>query len=190
MYFKKIAQVAGSLALIVGLTAAAATFSGCGSGGSEQAPAAARPKSTPPHYHQASYDVEIFRGWPQDESDKQTGNYLESVWHDPATSAITFQIDSRASAGTGSPIANAELARVQVKGLPGYRERGFKKVTLGGHPALRWAFSLSGDGRVDYFFAECGTSFTVIGASPPHAFVALSESFQEMAGTIKALCSE
>jgi hypothetical protein len=123
-------------------------------------------------------------------SDKPTGDYLESAWHDPATSAITLQIDSRASDSTGSPIADAELARVQVKRLPGYRERGFKKVTIGGHPAIRWAFDLSGKGRVDYFFAECGTSFTVLGESPPPAFAALSESFQEMAGTIKPVCSE
>jgi hypothetical protein len=189
VYFRKI-HVRSSLALIAGLTAAAAAFSGCGSGGSEQAPAAPRPKSAPPHFHQASYDVEIFRGWPQDESDTPAGAYLESAWHDPATSAIALQIDSRASDGTGSPIANAELARVQVKRLPGYRERGFKKITVGGHQAIRWAFDLSGKGWVDYFFAECGTSFTVLGESPFPAFASLSESFQEMAGTIKALCSE
>lgn len=178
----------GSLALIAGLTAGAAAVSGCGGGGSEEA--TARPKSTPPHYHQAEYDVEIFNRWPQDESDKRTGSYLESVWHDPASSVTTLQIDSRASDGTGPPIANAELTRIQAKHLPGYRERGFKKITLGGHPAIRWAFDLSGEGRVDYFFAECGTSFTVLGATPPQAFAALSESFQEMAGTIKPLCSE
>jgi hypothetical protein len=187
---KKTGPVPGFLALIICSLAAAAIFSGCGGGESGQASPGPRPASVPPLFHQANYDVEIFNRWPQDVSDKKTGSYLESKWHDPASSVTTLQIDSRASDGTGSPLANAELARVQVQRLPGYRERGFKKVTLGGHPAIRFAFDLSGEGRVDYFFAECGTSFTVLGATPPLAFASLSESFQEMSGTIKAICSE
>jgi hypothetical protein len=165
-------------------------LSGCGGGGSNDASAAPRPKSEPPNYHQAQYDVEIFNGWPQDESDRKVGSYLESTWHDPASAVVTITINSRASDETESPIANAELARVQANHLPGYRERGLKGIRLSGHPAVRWAFDASGEARIDYFFEECGVSIVVLGATSPVSFAALSESFREMAAKIKIVCEE
>jgi hypothetical protein len=176
-------------ALVAGLLAAL-ILSGCGGGESGQATAEPRPKSVPPLYHQAHYDVTIFNGWPQDASDRRTGSYLESAWHDPVSSRITFLVDSGATADTGTPIANAELARRQAEQSSDYRERGFKKIMLGGHPAIRWAFDLSGEGRVDYFFAECGTGIRVRGSTLPVSFEALAESFQTMASTIKVVCNE
>jgi len=190
VYFERTLFIRGSLTLLIGALAAAAILSGCGSGGTGQASTNPRPASSPPQYHQANYDVEIFSDWPQEESDKRVGAYSESAWADPESAIITLRIDSRPSAGTGTPVANAELARAQVNHLPGYQERSFGKISLGGRSAIRWTYNLFGEGRVGYFFSECGTSFAVLGATPPQAFASLSESFQEMAGTIKALCSE
>jgi hypothetical protein len=177
----------GSLALVAGL-AAALMLSGCGGGGSDQATAETRPKSVPPLFHQAHYDVKIYNGWPQQESDKRIGSYLESAWLDGGNVLVDILIDSRASDGTGSPLANAELARAQAEQLPGYRERDFKKVVLGTQPAVRWAFVLSGKARLDYFFERCGTSFMVRGSMPTLYIASYSESFDTMGSSIKVVC--
>jgi hypothetical protein len=172
------------------IVAVVLAFSGCGGDGSDQTSTVARPSADPPNFHQTRYDVEIFNGWPQDVSDKKVGGYLESSWHDPASAAVTITIDSRASDETGSPRADAELAQIQTSKLPGYRERGLKRIKLGGRPAVQWAFDVPGEARVDYFFEECGTSIVVLGSTTPVSFEALSESFREMAATIKVACDE
>lgn len=187
MRSRTIALAAVFPALLAGL-AAALILAGCGGGGSDQATAQPRPKSVPPFFHQAHYDVRIYTGWPQDESDKKVGSYLESAWHDPAGSIADILIDSRESADTGSPIANAELARVQAEQLPGYREHDFKKVMLGAQPAVRWAYDLSGKERLDYFFERCGTSFIVRGSFPPTSLAIYPPSIQTMASAIKVVC--
>ena len=182
------AFVGGLPLLAASVIAVVLALSGCGGGGSSKASTVARPSADPPNFHQTDYDVEIFNGWPQDESDKRVGGYLESAWHDPASSITTLLIDSQTSDTSGPPNANAELAQVQTNHLPGYRDRGLKGIRLGGRPAVRWAFDVSGESRIDYFFEECGTSVVVRGSAPFVAFAALSESFREMAATIKVVC--
>jgi hypothetical protein len=174
--------------LALGLVAVACVISACGSDDSSKATAEARPKSTPPNFHQQLYDVELFNGWPQDENDKRVGSYLESAWHDPALLTTVIAIDARESDETGSPLAEAELARIQTNQLPDYRERGLKKIVLGGKPTVRWAFDVTGERRIDYFFEECGTDIVVRGTTPPGTFSSLSESFRSIASTIKVVC--
>jgi hypothetical protein len=181
------APIVGSLALVAGL-AAALIFSGCGGGGSDQATAEARPKSVPPHFYQARYDVIIYNGWPQYESDKRVGNYLESAWHDGGNEAVDILIDSRASDGTGSPMASAELARLQAERLPGYQARTFKKTMIGTQPAVRLGFVAAGKGYFDYFFERCGTSFIARGWMPPSEFASYTGSVHAMASSIKVVC--
>ena len=94
------------------LLALALCAGGCG--GSE---AATRP---------ARYDITINNGWPQIADEKQVGSYLESAWRNPVGPII--RVNSRLSDETGSPLANAELAKIQTSQLPGYRERMFKKI--------------------------------------------------------------
>jgi len=119
----------------------------------------------------------------------RVGSYTESSWHDPAVPKdITITIDSRAADEAGSPAANADLARIQTNQLSGYRERGMKRVKLGGRPTIQWAFDMGEESRVDFFFEECGISFVVRGKATPFSFESLSESFREMTSTIKADC--
>jgi hypothetical protein len=83
-------------------------------------------------------------------------------------------------------MANAALARIQSYKLPGYEERGMKWIRLAGKPAVRWAFHTAGErSGIDYFFEECGISFVVRGTMGNVAYESLSESFREMAATIK-----
>jgi hypothetical protein len=150
-------------------------FAGCGGGSSSPNP--------------ADYKVKIFNGWPQDQNQEQVGGYTESSWHDPAVPKdITITIDSRVADEAGSPAANADLARIQTTQLSGYRERGMKRIKLGGRPTVQWSFDFADESRVDLFFEECGISFLVRGLATPVSFEALSESFREMTSTIKANC--
>jgi hypothetical protein len=163
-----------ALLTILALTGAFA-LAGCG-GGSEG-------PSAPAHYH-----VKIYNGWPQETDEEQVGRYLENEWYDPADNEITITIDSRIADETGSPIANAELARIQTANLPHYRERGLKRIRLGGRPTVQWAYDLAGESRLAFFFEECGTDFLVRGRAfmvEPYA-----GAFREMASTIKVACDE
>jgi hypothetical protein len=164
---------AGAVLLLAGLL----LLAGCGSSEEE---------SSGP----ARYEVEPFNGWPPESKEKKVGGYVENSWYDPAAEDIVFAVDSRASEGAGSPLANAELGQLQTSKLPGYRERTLKKVKLGGRPAVLWAYDVAGESHVDFFFEECDTSFVVRGTTSPIAYEALSESFREMASTIKAKCDE
>lgn len=151
-------------------------LSGCGSSSSSVDPAA--------------YHVEPFNGWNRIANEEEVNGYIENAWRDPESPVIA--IDTRAADETGSPMANAALARIQSYKLPGYKERGMKWIRLAGKPAVRWAFHTAG-GRsgIDYFFEECGISFVVRGTMGNIAYVSLSESFREMATTIKVKgCSE
>lgn len=137
----------------------------------------------------AGYDITINNGWPQIEDEKQVGGYLENAWHDPE--GPTLAIDSRLSDETGSPMANAELAQIQTSKLPGYRERGLKKIRLGGRPAVSWGFNVSNEeSRMEFFFEECDTTFVARGSMGTIGFEAYSRSFREMLATLKASCDE
>ncbi len=164
-----------SLACGTALLAILALLAGCGS--SSQADPAA-------------YRADIYDDWPQIENHKQVEGYDESAWRDPAYTYVIITIDSRAADETGSPLENAQLARVQTTRLHGYRERGMKWIRLGGRPAVRWAFDVGKQANIRWFFEECGVSFLVRGTTGLYGFQALSESMREMAATIKPACDE
>lgn len=135
----------------------------------------------------ADYKVDIFNGWSHITKEKQVGRYIENAWRDPVSPIIA--IDSTTADDTASPMANAELARIQSYQLPGYRERGTKWIRLGGRPAVRWAFDTAEErAGIDYFFEECGISFVVRGTMGQVAYEPLSEAMREMAATIKVDC--
>jgi len=159
---------------------------GCGGGKSNDKTAVARPSANPPLYRQTHYDVET--NWPQDASDRKVGHYLESVWHDPANLSSKLVIDSRASDGTAPPLAAAELAQIQANQLPEYHERSFKKVTIGGHPAIHWAFDVAGEGYIEYFFAECGTSIFLHGSTSLVSYEPFARFYGIAASSVKILC--
>jgi hypothetical protein len=133
----------------------------------------------------SAYDIEIFNGWPQVKKEEKVGGYVENAWRDPESPIIA--VDSRAAGNeAGTPMANADLARVQTSELPGYKERGVKRVKLGRRPAVQWAYDTAEErAGIDFFFEECGVSFVVRGTMGRVAFEALSESIREMAETIK-----
>jgi hypothetical protein len=169
--------------------AAASLLGGCGGDEtSAQQPAAARPESKPPLYHEKEYDAET--GWEQETSDKKVGSYLESVWHDPASFSSKLIIDSRPAAGALPPMAAAEFSRVQANGLPHYRERVLKRVKLGERSAVRWAYYAAGEDRINYFFEECGTSIVFHGSTSPIAYEPFSEFYGVVASRIKVVCNE
>ena len=157
------------------LLALAVCVGGCG--GSE---AATRP---------ARYDITIHNGWPQIADEKSVGHFLESAWRDPVGPIIT--VDSRLAEETGSPLANAEIAKLQTSQLPDYRERTFKTIKLGGRPTIQWGFDTSKEeSRFELFFEECDTAFIVRGSMGTVGYEAFADSFRVMAATLKADCGE
>lgn len=177
--------IGGAMALVATIAVAAILLSG---GSGEDAPAVDPAIAKQQNYHQAEYAAGVSSGWPQIEDDKHVGGYLESSWHDPASVATTFAIDSRDIGETGPPMAMAELARAQVQYLPHYRERGRRWVRLSGKPAIRWAYDVAGEAHLDYFFEECDTGLIVRGTTPPGAWEALAPFFRGMATVITANC--
>jgi hypothetical protein len=133
----------------------------------------------------AAYRANIYEDWPQVKNHKQVEGYDESAWHDPAYSYVVITIDSRAADETGSPLENAQLARIQTTKLHGYRERGMKWIKFGGKPAVRWAFDIGEQANIRWFFEECGVSFIVRGTTGLYGFQSLSESMREMAAPIE-----
>jgi hypothetical protein len=148
---------------------------GCGGGSSSSDP--------------SDYKVDILNGWSQITKEKRVGGYTENAWRDPVSPIIA--IDTRPADETGSPMANADLAKIQTYQLPGYRERGVKRIKLGRRPAVQWGFDTANErSGIDFFFEECGISFIVRGTMGTVAFEAFEDSFREMAETIKAGCDE
>lgn len=180
-----------TIVVAIALAALGPALGGCGSDSSGAdtgaTPAVKRPSAEPPSFHQTEYDVETT--WDQESSDKRVGNYLESVWHDPAVPEFKMAIDSRASDGTAPPLASAELARLQVSSLPGYRERGLKKTKIGHHSGVKWTYNLSGMQHFAYFFAECGVSVALRGPGPIGA-AAFAYFYDIVAERIKPVCDE
>jgi hypothetical protein len=169
------------------LAVAALALTGCG-GTSTPKTVLVHPSAKPPLYHQTRYDIET--GWEQETSDKRVGAYLESAWHDFASFSSKILIDSRTSAGAAPPLVAAELARVQANRLPGFRDRGIKRVKLGHYPAIRWSFFGAGKDWVEYFFEECGTSLVFRGSTSPIALEDFSRFYREIASGIKIRCDE
>jgi hypothetical protein len=150
----------------------AAIGAGCGGGGSSVDPAA--------------YTVGVLaETWDQLENHKQVEGWDESAWRDPAYSYVIVTIDSRAADAGGSPLQNAQLARIQTTKLHGYKEAGMRWIRLGGKPAVRWAFDMGEQANIRWFFEECGVSFVVRGTTGLFGFTALSENMRDTAATIK-----
>jgi hypothetical protein len=180
--------IVGLVILVAAIVIAIAVLTSGGSGAPAEKTVLVDPSAKPPLYHQTRYDVET--GWVPEMSDRRVGAYLESGWHDPASFSSKLFIDSRPSAGTIPPLAAAELARVQTNRLPGYRERSLKRIDLGNHPAVRWAFFVAGEDRIEYFFEECGTSIVFRGSTTPIAFKPFSEFYGIVASRIKVRCDK
>jgi hypothetical protein len=150
----------GSIAWPAVLLVAVLLLAGCGE--SNDAPATQQVKSEPPLYHQALYDFETFGGAVQVESDKRIGNTLESVWANPNNAKETIAVTASTGEGLGSSREEAELAREEMKLLPGYRARSFKAVKLRGRPATQWTYEIAGIGRSEYFFEACDVHYAFI----------------------------
>jgi hypothetical protein len=142
------------------------------------------------NYHQKQYDAGIANPWPIDRSDQRVGGYLETSWHAPGAGAATFTIYSRTGDETGSPTATANVALVQTRKLPDYREGGVKAERLRETPAVRWSFDLGEIEYVEHFFEECGIGFIVREAAPPERWDALRPFFEEMSEMVSAKCDD
>jgi hypothetical protein len=181
--------VAGKTVQVVALLAVALFLVSCG-GGSSDTTAADRPKSEPPLYHQALYDFETFGGAIQVESDKRIGNTLESVWANPNNAKETVAITASTGEGLGSPREEAELAREQMKLLPGYRERSFKAVKLRGRPATQWTYEIAGIGRSEYFFEACDVHYAFIANAYEKPFeLPIELRYRRIAKLIAPVCA-
>jgi hypothetical protein len=160
-----------TVTLVAALLAALLLFTGCGGSSKPVDPTA--------------YSIEINNGWPQVKKEEKVGGYVENAWRDPESPIIA--VDTRAADDvTGSPMANADLARVQTSELPEYKERGVKRIKLGHRPAVQFAYDTAEErSGIDFFFEECGISFVVRGTMGQVAFEALSRSIREMTETIR-----
>ena len=173
------------------LLAAVAVVALALSGGSDDSSAPRKiPAKVPPNVHQTQYDISVFSSWPQYKDDKPVGAYLESAWHDPATWATAFMVDSRHSDKVGSPMAAAQLARLEARQEPSFKERGLEVVRLRGLPTVRWTYDVGGKPHVSYFFEECGTHFVTAGWSPPGTLGNFTEDFYFMTTSVEATCSD
>jgi hypothetical protein len=132
----------------------------------------------------SAYSLTII-GWPQVKKEEKVGGYIENAWRDPESPIIA--VDTRAASDdVGSPMANADLARIQTSELPGYKERGFKRVKLGSRSAVSFAFDSAAErAGIDFFFEECGISFVVRGTMGQYGFEVIAPSIREMAESIK-----
>jgi hypothetical protein len=173
--------------VLVGLAAIAvgAVLLGCGS---SDDPSADPFSSAHQNYHQKQYAVAIANSWPADPSDLKVGDYLETSWHYPVTPVATFTVYSRTADETGSPEAAADLARVQMRRLPDYHERGMEKIEIRDTSAVRWSFDLADTVYVEYFFEECGIDLVARGSAPADTWGELASFFPEMATSITANC--
>ena len=177
------------------LVAVALSISGCGSA-SSNAPSPPEPKAVRqnlgglPLFHQADYDIEIYRGWTREKNDEKAGPYLESAWNDPASDEIILFVDSRAGVEDGSSRREAERAREKASRSPDYHERSFDSVGLGGHRAIRWVFREGHTRWLEFFFDQCGIGIVTRGTAIPTSFGTLGESFQEMSSSIGVHCQE
>jgi hypothetical protein len=144
------------------------------------------------NYHQVQFAIAITNSWPQDRSDRRprVGDYLESSWRYPSNPAAGIAVYSRSGDESGSPVAAANLAQVQTRGLPGYEERGLKPTSLRGNPAVRWNFALSDAVYLEYFLEECGVSLVFRGSAPRSVWPELSSIFDDTAKSITAKCEE
>jgi hypothetical protein len=137
----------------------------------------------------ATYKITINNGWPKIVDEKEVAGFLESAWRDPV--GPTVAVNTRLASETGSPMYNAQLAQIQTSKMPGYRERGMKRETVGGRPVVRWAFDVANEeSRVEYFFEECDTLFILRGAMGTVGFEAFASDWQAFTASIKPDCSE
>jgi hypothetical protein len=176
--------VAGVLVALAVIVVAVVLFTG----GSSDSPSVDPTIATHQNYHQAQYDAGIANSWAPKGSDRRVGGYLESSWRYPFHQAAAFTIYSRTAGETGFPAAAADLARVQIHKLPGYRERGLKKIQLRGIPAVRWTFDLPGTAYAEYFFEECGIDLITRASAPADIWGELTSLFQRMATLTTAKC--
>jgi hypothetical protein len=178
-------------ALAIGLIALAFLCGGCGSSGDDEesdASSVRRPSFSGSVYHLAEYDAETT--WVNETLDEKEGQYLESVWHDPASFSSKLVIDSRPAEGAPPPMAGAELARMQANWLPKYKELVLKRVKLGGHSTIRLAYFAFGEDSIYYFFEECGVSIVFHGSTTPNAYEPFSDFYSTVVSLIKPLCDE
>jgi hypothetical protein len=133
----------------------------------------------------SAYSIKIFNGWPQVKKEEKVGGYIENAWRDPESPIIA--VDTRAASDdVGSPMAGADVARIQTSELPEYKERSFKRVKLGSRSAVSFAYDIAEErAGIDFFFEECGISFVVRGTMGQYGFEALAPSIRSMAETIK-----
>jgi hypothetical protein len=173
------------------LLAAVAVVALALSGGSDDS---SDPRKTPAkvaaNVHQAQYDISMSSSWPQYKDDKPVGAYLESAWHDPASWAAAFMVDSRHSDTAGLPMAAAQLARLEARQEPSFEERGLEVVKMRGIPVVRWTYAAGGKPYVNYFFEECGTHFVTTGWSPAGTRGNFTEDFYYMTNSVEATCNE
>ena len=177
----------GLLVVLAGIAVVALALSS----GSDDSPTPAKtPSQVPPNRHQAQYDANIQSSWPQYKSDKPVGAYLESAWHDPASWATVFMVDSRHSDKAGSPMAAAQLARLEARQEPSFKERDLEMVKMRGLPIVRWTYAVGGKPYVNYFFEECGTHFVTTGWSPAGTRGNFTEDFYYMTNSVEATCGD
>jgi hypothetical protein len=148
------------------------------------------PAKVPPNVHQTQYDISMSSSWPQYKDDEPVGAYLESAWHDPATWATAFMVDSRHSDKAGSPMASAQLARLEARQEPSFEERDLEVVKMRGLPIARWTYAVGGKPYVNYFFEECGTHFVTTGWSPAGTRGNFTEDFYYMTNSVEATCGD
>jgi hypothetical protein len=162
------------LALLGAMLVLTVCIGGCGDSGRDQP---------------ATYKVTVSEAWPKVVDEKEVDGYIESAWRDPVGPTVT--INTRLASETGSPMANAQLARLQTSKLPGYHERGMKWVKVGGRPVVHWAFDMpEEEARIEYFFEECETTFILRGTTNLFGFEAYSEDYRAYTASIKPECDE
>jgi hypothetical protein len=136
------------------------------------------------------YSVERPSEWTTEHDDEaQSGGYVRSQWRDPAAPNTSVLIDAQEE--DLSAQEKADEVRAATAQTPGYREIALTETTMGGVPAVKWEFEVSGDHRVDYFVHDdaCGVSAAVLGSTSPAEWDARRETFSQIADSLTLDCA-
>ena len=130
------------------------------------------------------FTASVPAGWTRKDSMLSAG-LQRSEWRDPATPGAGVLVDAIAGASS-SPEQRARSNRDRGAAKPGYQERTFEPVTLGGRDGWMWEYALPGAVVVDYFLNDCGDGYAVQGTAPAASAARLGPRFRQVAESLRS----
>jgi hypothetical protein len=127
--------------------------------------------------------------WVNDELEiPQPDDYVDSHWHSPQDSNVTFVVDYTPNfAATAVDAANS--VRSNYARVSSYRELNYRSVRAGGGSVVRWEYTYRDERTIDMFAVACDTSFAVSGSTPARQWSShWSRVFTAAIGSLTTAC--